>query len=68
MGKEIPLERINDLTYRQRLFERLIGAGDLLVESAGERGQQTLRMVPNPVRVQQAISKQMAQASAETPP
>ena len=68
MGKEIPLEHINDLTYRQRLFERLIGAGDLLVESAGERGQQTLRMVPKPVRVQQAISTQMAQASADTPP
>lgn len=63
-GREIPLERINDLTYRQRLFERLIGAGDLLVESAGERGQETLRMVPNPMQVQQAIYKQMAQAGA----
>jgi uncharacterized membrane protein YdbT with pleckstrin-like domain len=66
-GREIPLERINDLTYRQRLFERLIGAGDLLVESAGERGQQRLRMVPRPMRVQQAIYNQMAQASADGP-
>jgi uncharacterized membrane protein YdbT with pleckstrin-like domain len=66
-GREIPLDRINDLTYRQRIFERLIGAGDLLVESAGERGQQTLRMVPKPMQVQQAIYKQMAQASADKP-
>jgi uncharacterized membrane protein YdbT with pleckstrin-like domain len=66
-GREIPLERINDLTYRQRIFERLIGAGDILVESAGERGQQTLRMVPKPMQVQQAIYKQMAQASADKP-
>src|SRR5436190_1982571 len=64
-GREIPLERINDLTYRQRFFERLIGAGDLLVESAGERGQEILRMVPRPMRVQQAIYKQMAKAGAD---
>jgi uncharacterized membrane protein YdbT with pleckstrin-like domain len=61
-GREIPLERVNDLTYRQSFFERVIGAGDLLVESGGERGQQVLRMVPNPMRVQQAIYKQMSEA------
>jgi len=65
-GREIPLERINDLTYRQRFFERLIGAGDLLVESAGERGQEILRMVPRPMRVQQAIYKQMQAAGDHT--
>jgi uncharacterized membrane protein YdbT with pleckstrin-like domain len=64
-GREIPLERINDITYRQSLFQRMIGAGDLLVESGGERGQQVLRMVPRPVRVQQAIHKQVAQAHAQ---
>jgi uncharacterized membrane protein YdbT with pleckstrin-like domain len=58
-GREIPLERINDLAYRQRFFERLLGTGDLVVESAGERGQETLRKVPGPARVQQAIYQQM---------
>lgn len=58
-GREIPLERINDLAYHQSLFERLIGAGDLVVESAGERGQETLRMLPSPERVQQEIYRQM---------
>lgn len=62
-GREIPLDRINDLAYRQRFFERIIGAGDLLVESAGERGQEVLRMVSNPARVQQAIYKQMSPQS-----
>jgi uncharacterized membrane protein YdbT with pleckstrin-like domain len=65
-GREIPVARINDITYRQRLFERLIGAGDLLVESAGERGQEILRMVPNPMRVQQTIYKQMHAADDGT--
>ena len=64
-GREIPLERINDLTYRQSFFERLIGAGDIRVESGGERGQQVLRMVPSPMRVQQALYKQMAEASSD---
>ncbi|MBV8160665.1 MAG: PH domain-containing protein [Acidimicrobiia bacterium] len=61
-GREIPLPRIADIAYRQRLLQRLIGAGDLLVESAGERGQEVLRMVPNPVRVQQAIHQQLVRA------
>src|SRR5262245_28126756 len=33
-GREIPLERINDVTFSQSLFERLVGVGDLLLESA----------------------------------
>ena len=64
-GREIPISRINDIAYRQSFFERLIGAGDLLVESAGERGQEVLRMVPRPVRVQQAIHQQMADAGSD---
>ena len=36
-SKEIPLERINDIAFNQTVFERMIGAGDLLIESAGER-------------------------------
>jgi len=66
-GREIPLTRINDISYRQRFSERLIGAGDLLVESAGERGQEVLRMVPRPTRVQQAIYQQMADAGGDKP-
>ena len=58
-GREIPLERINDIAYHQSFFARLIGSGDLIVESAGERGQETLRRVPDPTRVQQEIYRQM---------
>ena len=63
-GREIPLERINDISYHQTLFERVIGAGDLVVESAGERGQEPLRKVPNPERVQQEICRQMEEVAA----
>src|SRR5256885_803249 len=32
-GKEIPLERLNDISFHQGIFERIIGAGDLMIES-----------------------------------
>ena len=58
-GRDIPLERVNDITSNQTFFERLIGAGDLLIESAGERGQQTFTDIPHPDHVQQEIYRQM---------
>lgn len=56
--KEIPLDRINDVSFHQGLAERLFGAGDLTIESAGERGQQTFSDVRHPDRVQQEIYAQ----------
>lgn len=58
-GREIPLERINDLSYHQSLFERLVGAGDLVIESAGERGQDTFSRIPHPEQVEQMIYAEM---------
>jgi uncharacterized membrane protein YdbT with pleckstrin-like domain len=58
-GRDIPLERVNDITSNQSFFERIIGAGDLLIESAGERGQQTFSDIPHPDQVQQEIYRQM---------
>ena len=39
-GIEIPLERVNNVLFNQSVFERMLGAGDLLIESGGESGQQ----------------------------
>jgi uncharacterized membrane protein YdbT with pleckstrin-like domain len=58
-GREIPLERINDVTFTQSLFERLIGIGDLLIESAGEHGQSTFSDIRDPEAVQLQIYRQM---------
>lgn len=58
-GRDIPLERVNDITSNQTFFERLLGSGDLLIESAGERGQQTFNNIGHPDAVQQEIYKQM---------
>ena len=57
--RDIPLEKVNDLASSQSFFERIIGAGDLLIESAGERGQETFSDIPHPDAVQQEIYRQM---------
>jgi uncharacterized membrane protein YdbT with pleckstrin-like domain len=66
-GRDIPLERINDITSNRTFFERLIGAGDLLIESAGERGQQTFSDIAHPDRVQREIYQQMEANAAQVP-
>lgn len=58
-GVEIPLERINNLNFHQRIFERVIGAGDLEVQSAGEQGTTLFENVRHPDGVQQEIYRQM---------
>lgn len=57
-SREIPLERINDVAFTQTVLERALGAGDLMIESAGERGQTTISDVRKPEQVQLMIYKQ----------
>jgi uncharacterized membrane protein YdbT with pleckstrin-like domain len=63
-GKEIPLERLNDISFNQSVFERLIGAGDLLIESGGERGQQAFTDIRRPAQVQNEIYRQIEAGQA----
>src|SRR6266487_6135433 len=59
LSREIPLERVNDVTFSQSIWERIIGAGDLFIESAGERGQSVFQDIPKPEAVQVEIYRQM---------
>jgi uncharacterized membrane protein YdbT with pleckstrin-like domain len=65
-GREIPLERINDITFHQSLFERMLGSGDLVVESAGTQGQQVFGDIPNPEFVQGEIYRQVEDNARRT--
>ncbi len=58
-GLEIPLERVNTVFFEQRLYERMIGAGDIAVESASERGTQRFSNIRKPDVVQREIYVQM---------
>jgi len=63
-GREIPLERLNDVSFHQSLFQRLMGAGDLLVESGGERGQEQFGSFAHPQHTQNEIHRAIEAASA----
>jgi len=58
-GVEIPLERINTVFFQQTLFERLLGAGDLAIESGGETGKEFFQDIRDPPAVQHEIYAQM---------
>ena len=45
-GRDIPLARINDVSFSKGLLDRLLGSGRLVVESAGEHGQIVLTDIP----------------------
>jgi uncharacterized membrane protein YdbT with pleckstrin-like domain len=58
-GIEIPLERINTIFFHQRIFERMLGLGDLEIESASKDGAQRFEDIRNPSAVQNEIYQQM---------
>ncbi|MGH1493273.1 MAG: PH domain-containing protein [Acidimicrobiales bacterium] len=58
-GTEIPLERVNTVFFAQTFFERIIGSGDLEIESASEQGSQKFSNIRKPLNVQNEIYRQM---------
>ncbi len=58
-GIEIPLDRVNNVIFSQSIFERVLGAGDLVIESAGESGRQSFSDVRKPSAVQNEIYRQI---------
>ena len=60
-GVEIPLERIMNVNFNQSIWERVIGAGDLLIESGGKDGQSRFSDVRKPELVAKEIHEQANQ-------
>jgi len=54
-GRDIPLTRINDVSFEKGILDRLLGAGRLVVESAGEHGQIVLTDIPHVEYVQATL-------------
>lgn len=54
-GRDIPLTRVNDVSFQRTLVERMFGSGTLIIESAGDRGQVALKDVPQVEAVQRDI-------------
>ena len=54
-GVEIPLENINNVLFSQSVIERVLGYGDVLIESAGSQGQSRLVDIPDPEAFQSEV-------------
>lgn len=56
-GRDVPLGRVNNIDMHQTVWERILRAGDLLIESAGETGQQRFTDIRRPEHVQREINR-----------
>jgi uncharacterized membrane protein YdbT with pleckstrin-like domain len=65
-GIEIPLERVNTIFFHQSIWERMIGTGDLVIESAGEKGSEPFTDIRKPSRVQNEIYRLMEENATRT--
>ncbi|HEY3087114.1 MAG TPA: PH domain-containing protein [Jatrophihabitantaceae bacterium] len=56
VGHDISLQRINDVGFSQSLRDRIVRAGTITIESAGEQGQETPHNIPRAVQLQQMLN------------
>jgi membrane protein YdbS with pleckstrin-like domain len=61
LGREIPLDRVQDVTYSQSILERMVGAGSLTIESAGAHGDEPFPDIRHPAAVQSLINRLITQ-------
>ncbi len=54
-GVEIPLEQINNVLFEQKVWERMLGYGDVIIESAGEGGRTIFQDIPDPQGFQSEV-------------
>lgn len=59
-GQEVPLDRLNDVSYRQSLLGRVLGVGDLVLIPGGEGDRMVFHKVWRPALTQQVIANQIA--------
>jgi uncharacterized membrane protein YdbT with pleckstrin-like domain len=64
-GRDIPLTRVNDVTFAHNVIERILKCGTLVVESAGERGQIELTDVPRVEHVQRTLYELVERANED---
>ena len=58
-GVEIPLDKVNNVNFNQSIFQRLIGVGNLLIESGGNDSAEPFTNISRPETVQNIIHRAM---------
>ncbi len=59
-GREIPVSAISNVAYHQSLLGRVVGAGDIAVESPGRDSAEVFRDLPHPEAIQNLLYIQLA--------
>lgn len=60
-GRDIALRNITDVGFSQSLWDRIVGAGTLSIESASEQGRSVLENVPRSEKQQQLLNRLIEQ-------
>lgn len=58
-SKSITIDKINDIETDQSIFERVLGVGDVRIESGGEDGSSTFSDINRPIFVKNTINQLM---------
>jgi uncharacterized membrane protein YdbT with pleckstrin-like domain len=56
-GRDIAMQRISDVAFSQSLWDRMVRAGTLTIESAGEQGQEVMKNLPRSDDMQQVLNR-----------
>lgn len=56
-GKDIALSKITDVSFHQSIWDRIVGAGSLHIESAGDSPDENLENIPHSNDVQQLLNR-----------
>jgi membrane protein YdbS with pleckstrin-like domain len=57
MSKESPMEKINNISYRQTIIGRILNFGELEIQTAAADGATLYTMITNPKKLKDAIAK-----------
>ncbi|MBK6764470.1 MAG: PH domain-containing protein [Micrococcales bacterium] len=54
-GRDMPLSKVNDVSFDHSVWERVLNCGTLMIESAAENGQLVIENIPNVEQVQREV-------------
>lgn len=54
-GRDMPLSKVNDVSFDHSVWERILNCGTLMIESAAENGQLVIENIPDVESVQREV-------------
>jgi len=55
-SKESPIDKINNVSYQQSLLGRMLGFGDVQIQTAAEMGETSYTFISQPQKLKEALS------------